>query len=259
METGHLLPRYLNPLLRWYMMTIDTAPLKTIYDIFNSYNVEINSTLEPLHEKLLFLKDGINLIIGDSKAGKTYTTIKTLVDCGFKKVMIHLDFDRNSDAKLKALDVLTYHINDVDAFIMALTDLGEALFGSLKDKILIIDSLQDLSLGDGVDSNQGALKTMQRIQGFKDTGATIIVIHHVTLDKEGAPKVKGNASVITSKCDTSISFIKVSNMERTMKVLNTRAEDKIASGKTITIKDDTLNVQAPLATKPDKRKVSVPK
>jgi len=237
-------------------MTIDTEPITTIYDLFDKYNVAINSTLEPLHEKLLFLKDGINLMIGDSKAGKTYTAIKQLVDCGFKEAIIHLDFDRNSDSKLKELDVLTYHINDVDSFVEKLSDLKEDLLDSLKDKILIIDSLQDLSLGDGVDSNQGALQTMQRVQGFKDLGATIIVIHHVTLIGDGIPKVKGNASVITSKCDTTISFIKDGSSKRIMKVLNTRAEDKIPSDSSITITEESIEQEELVIEK--KRSLRVP-
>lgn len=240
-------------------ITIDSEPITTIYDIFNKYNVAINSTLEPLHEQLLFLKDGINLIIGESKAGKTYTTINQLVQCGFKEVIIHLDFDRNSDAKLKELDVKTYHINEVDEFIRALKELGEACFESLNGKILVIDSLQDLSLNDGLDTNSAALQTMKRVQGFKDTGATVIVIHHITLDNNGQPKVKGNASVITSKCDTTISFIKEDATTRTMKVLNTRAEDKIPSGKISTITEDDIETLMPETPSKKKRKVSVPK
>ena len=231
----------------------------SIYGIFEAYNTPIESTLEPLHEKLLFLKDGINLIVGESKAGKTYTTIKILVDAGFKEAIIHLDFDRNSDSKLKELGVLTYHINTVEEFIYALTELGDALIGSLNDKILIIDSLQDLSLNDGLDTNQAALQTMRRVQGFKDTSATIIVIHHVTLDNDGRPKVKGNASVITSKCDTTISFVKASNTTRTMKVLNTRAEDKIPSESLITIQEDAISDEAPAPAPTTKRRVHAPK
>lgn len=233
--------------------------IDTIYDIFEKYNVAINSTLEPLHEQLLFLKDGINLIIGESKAGKTYTTINQLVECGFKEAIIHLDFDRNSDAKLKELDVKTYHINEVDEFIYAFKDLGAACFGSLNDKILVIDSLQDLSLSDGLDTNSAALQTMKRVQGFKDTGATVIVIHHITLDASGQPKVKGNASVITSKCDTTISFIKKDQTTRTMTVLNTRAEDKIPSGKISTITEDGIETLMPETPSNKRRKVSAPK
>ena len=248
-------------MFHWYTMNIipDPEPITTIYDIFDQYNVAIESTLEPLHTELLFLKDGINLIIGESKAGKTYTTINQLVQCGYKEAVIHLDFDRNSDARLKALDVTTYHINEVDEFIRALKELGEACFDSLSDKILVIDSLQDLSLEDGLDTNSAALKTMKRVQGFKDTGATIIVIHHITLDTSGHPKVKGNASVITSKCDTTISFIKEDATKRTMKVLNTRAEDKIPSGRGITITEESIlqEESEPLTVK--KRRVRAPK
>lgn len=232
-------------------MRIEVTAERTVYDIFAEYHTEIDSKLDVLHKELPFLKDGINLIIGESKAGKTYSTIKCLVDNGFKEQVIHLDFDRNADSRLKQLGVLTYHINNVEGFILSLNNLGTNLFDKLKDKILVVDSLQDLSLGDGVDSNSGALNTMKRVQGFKDTGATIIVIHHVTLDAEGQPKVKGNASVITSKSDTTISFIKKDLSTRTMKVLNTRAEDKIPSETLYTFRDEKLTM--------NKRKTNVPK
>lgn len=182
----------------------------TIHDIFNKHNTEIDSNLEVLHQDLIFLKNAINLIIGESKAGKTYTTIKCLVDKGFKEAIIHIDFDRNADEKLKNLGVETYHINDAKSFLddLSSNDNYETVQNSLIGKILIIDSLQDLSLDDGLDSNHGSLETMKRVLGLKNTGATIILIHHVTLDNDGKMKVKGNQSVITSKCDTTIAFVR---------------------------------------------------
>jgi RecA-family ATPase len=205
---------------------------QTIYDVFAKHNIEISSILDVLHTNLPFLKDGINLIVGESKAGKTFTTIQALIDNGFKDSIIHIDFDRNMDSKLKELNVLTYHINNVDEFLKSLADLDvEIILDSLKNKILVIDSLQDLSLGDGVDTNSGALATMRKVQGFKDTGATIILIHHVTSSTSGDFKVKGNSSVITSKADTTIHFTKLNPLKRIMKIINTRAEDKIQSGK----------------------------
>lgn len=217
----------------------------TIIEIFKKHSVDVSSMLEVLHANLPFLKDGINLVIGESKAGKTYTTIKSLVDNGFKDYVIHLDFDRNADGKLKELGVETYHINDVSEFTKELSDNFNKLENSLLGKIVVIDSLQDLSLDNGIDSNQGALATMNKVQGFKYTGATIIVIHHVTLENNGSPKVKGNSSVITSKADTTISFVKddlKGLVKRTMTVLNTRAEDKIPSKKTFTF--DNLTTKA---------------
>lgn len=200
-----------------------------IFDIFDKFNEELTTELEPLHEELPFLKDGINLLMGESKAGKTYTTIKSLVDNGFKESVIHIDFDRNSDSKLKELGVITYHISETESFIKELDTLDEKIKDSLKDKIVVLDSLQDLSYEDGLDSNYGALNTMNKVLFLKQTGATLIVIHHITLDNN-KPKIKGNASVITSKADTTISFTKINNSYRTMRVENTRAEDKIPSG-----------------------------
>lgn len=199
---------------------------QTMIDIFNEFNVNIESNLEVLHEDSLFLRNAINLVIGESKAGKTYTTIKSLVDLGFKDNTIHLDFDRNADEKLSELGVKTYHISDIKGFLSKISESN--VIDSLEGKILVIDSLQDLSLYDGLDSNSGALETMNKVLMLKETGATIIVIHHITLDADRNIKVKGNSSVITSKSDTTITFIKDTN-KRIMKVLNTRAEDKIPS------------------------------
>ena len=198
--------------------------------ILSKNSVEINTTLEVLHENLLFLKDAVNLVIGESKSGKTYTTCKSLVDNGFKDHLIHIDFDRNSDDRLRRLGVKTYHISDA---VQLLDDLkANDIKNELLGKILVIDSLQDLSEPDGLDTNKSALDTMNNVLAFKNTGATVIVIHHTTLDSHNKFKVKGNATTITSKCDTTLKFVRNKNI-RTFEVLNTRAEDKIASGTTM--------------------------
>ena len=78
-------------------------------------------------------------------------------------------------------------------------------------------------------TNAAALATMNRIAMFGDTGATLIIIHHTTKDSNGEMKIKGNSTTISSKADTTILFTRNGD-ERTMEVLNTRAEDKIATG-----------------------------
>ena len=212
--------------------------------ILSKNSVDITTTLEPLHEKLLFLRDAVNLVIGESKSGKTFTTCKSLVDHGFQDKIIHIDFDRNSDDKLRRLGVKTYHISDAEQLINDLrsTEIKNELIGS----ILVIDSLQDLSFPDGIDNNKSALDTMNNVLRFRDTGATVIVIHHTTTDKDGNFKVKGNATTITSKCDTTISFQRKDDL-RTFKVVNTRAEDKIASGSTLTYNKDQRS-KVPMTT-----------
>lgn len=217
----------------------------TIQEIFKKHHVDLKSNLEVLHKDLIFLKNAINLVVGQSKAGKTFTTISCLVEKGFKDSVIHLDFDRNADEKLKSLGVETYHINEPTEFLQELSNSDNIsnVIDSLADKILVIDSLQDLSLGDGLDSNSGSLETMKRVQGFKDTGATIILIHHVTLDSENKMKVKGNQSVITSKCDTTITFTKTNSKSRKMTVYNTRAEDKIPSNTSIEFNDSKITTK----------------
>ena len=231
-----------------------------ILEAFEKSSYEINSSLQPLHDDLLFLKDGINLVVGESKAGKTYTTIKSLVDHGFKDQIIHLDFDRNSDQKLKELDVRTYHIGNAKTLYEELskTDKEKKFANSLPNKILVIDSLQDLAFEHGIDTNQGALLTIKFANVLKVTGATLIIVHHVTTDFNGKLKVKGNASVITSKCDTTILFQKINNTKRTMTVLNTRAEDKIPSGRMISYTSDDQNQDQQITSKPKQKNDRVP-
>ena len=208
-----------------------------IIDLFKHCSVVDISPLKKMHEDLLFLNNAVNLVIGESKSGKTYTVIKSLVDVGFKDKIVHVDFDRNGDETLSQLDVETYHIRDANEFITSLKYLkDEKLFDisdSFRDKIFVIDSLQDLSTEDGIDSNKGALSAMHNVFSLAYTGATIVLIHHTTIDMNGKAKVNGNASVITSKCDTTILFEKISVDKRVMTVLSTRAEDKIPSGKRI--------------------------
>lgn len=203
---------------------------KNMLDILEECSTEIESNLDILHSDLLFLKHGFNLVIGESKSGKTFTMIKSLVDAGLKDQIIHIDFDRNADSKLKELEVETYHINNAKELFDKFEPHKK--FKSLSDKILIIDSLQDLGLDEGIDTNSAALNTMNRVAKFGDTGATLIVIHHITLKDNDEAKIKGNATTISSKADTTLLFTRKGNI-RTMKVLNTRAEDKILSGKEI--------------------------
>jgi hypothetical protein len=235
-------------------------PSAGILEAFKKSSFDITTTLQPLHTDLLFLKDAISLVVGESKAGKTYTTIKSLVDCGFKDQIIHLDFDRNSDQKLKELDVRTYHIKSAKELYLELSKSAnnKTFENSLHDKILVIDSLQDLAYEFGLDANQGALSTIGYATVLKATGATLIIIHHVTMDSNGKPKVKGNASVITAKCDTTILFQKINNTKRTMTVLNTRTEDKIPSGTMISYTSDDQNQDQQITSKPKRQNSRVP-
>jgi RecA-family ATPase len=128
---------------------------------------------------------------------------------------------------------------------------------SLRDKIFVIDSLQDLGPEEGIDSNSGALSAMNKVDLLTFTGATIIIIHHTT-DANGKTKVKGNSSVITSKCDTTILFQKINNTKRTMTVLNTRAEDKIPSGTMISYTSDDQNQDQQITSKLKRQNSRVP-
>ena len=200
---------------------------KDIRDILSECSINIESNLEKLHGDLLLLKHGFNLIIGESKSGKTYTTIKSLVDAGFKNDIIHVDFDRNADEKLESLGVQTHHIANASELFNKLNTYKK--FHPMEDKIFIIDSLQDVGLDDGIDTNSAALATMNRIAKFGDTGATLVIIHHITKQDDKSLKIKGNATTISSKADTTILFTRDENI-RTMEVMNTRAEDKIPTG-----------------------------
>lgn len=208
--------------------------MKNLIDLLKESSAEYIQSLESMSSQLLFLKFGTNLVFGETKSGKTYTVIKSLIDAGFKDQIVHVDFDNNRDKTLRNLGIETYHIRDkITLFNNFITANNENSFdhsNSLKEKILVIDSLQDLSTKNGIDTNAGALEAFQLIDIFSSTGATIILIHHATADMNGKLKVKGNSSVIMSKCDTTILFQKISNDKRVMTVLNTRSEDQIPSG-----------------------------
>lgn len=216
------------------MTAVDNAVMKA----FEELSQEEPSTLTRLHKESLFLKNAVNLLIGESKSGKTFTTIKSLIDIGLKEHIIHLDFDRNADESLKKLGVQTYNIANPEALLHSLKQIKtDERKNALLDKILVIDSLQDLSFGQGIDSNDGAKATMERILVFQEMNCTIILIHHVT-KSENTPfsagyKIKGNSSTISSKCDCCIGLDK-RGATRTLTVMFTRAEDKIESGTQMT-------------------------
>jgi len=204
---------------------------KNMLEVLAECSIQIDSNLELLHKDLLFLNHGFNLLIGESKSGKTYTTIKSLIDAGLKEKLIHIDFDRNKDKKLEELGVQTYHIYDTEALFQKLERYKK--YQKMEDMILIVDSLQDIGGINGIDTNSAALEAMKRVAKFGDTGATLIVIHHVTLEGENKlPKIKGNASTISSKTDINLMLMKDGN-RRTMEVMYSRAEDIIPSGSQI--------------------------
>jgi predicted ATP-dependent serine protease len=233
-----------------------------IIDLFKLCSTVDVHPLKKLSDKLLFLNNAINLVVGESKSGKTYTVIKSLSDAGFKDKIIHVDFDRNGDEKLSQLGIETFHIRDANEFITSLKILKSSnvfdISDSFRDKIFVIDSLQDLSTEDGIDSNKGALSAMQNVLLLAFTGATIVLIHHTTIDMSGKAKVKGNSSVITSKCDTTILFQRINNTKRTMTVLNTRAEDKIPSGTMISYMSDDQTSDQQMTSKPKRQNSRVP-
>jgi predicted ATP-dependent serine protease len=236
--------------------------MHNIIDLFKLCSTVDVHPLKKLSDKLLFLNNAINLVVGESKSGKTYTVIKSLSDAGFKDKIIHVDFDRNGDEKLSQLGIETFHIRDANEFITSLKILKSSnvfdISDSFRDKIFIIDSLQDLSTEDGIDSNKGALSAMQNVLLLAFTGATIVLIHHTTIDMSGKAKVKGNSSVITSKCDTTILFQRINNTKRTMTVLNTRAEDKIPSGTMISYMSDDQTSDQQMTSKPKRQNSRVP-
>lgn len=233
-----------------------------IMDLFEACSIVNVHPLKKLSDELLFLNNAVNLVVGESKSGKTYTVIKSLSDAGFKDKIIHVDFDRNGDEKLSLLGVETFHIRDANEFITSLkilkTKKGFDVSDSFRDKIFVIDSLQDLSTEDGIDSNRGALSAMHNVLLLAYTGATIVLIHHTTIDMSGNAKVKGNSSVITSKCDTTILFQKINNTKRTMTILNTRAEDKISSGTMISYTSDDQNPDQQITSQPKRQNGHVP-
>lgn len=205
---------------------------KDMLEILAECSIQIDSNLELLHKDLLFLNHGFNLLIGESKSGKTYTTIKSLIDAGLKENIIHIDFDRNSDKKLSDLGIKTYHIQNAEELFTKLERYKQ--YKKMDDMILIVDSLQDLGGVAGIDTNSAALDAMMKVAKFGDTGATLIVIHHVTLEGENKmPKIKGNASTISSKTDINLMLLRNGN-RRTMEVMYSRAENIISSGSQIT-------------------------
>jgi hypothetical protein len=204
---------------------------KDILEVLAECSINLDRNLELLHKDLLFLKHGFNLVIGESKTGKTYTTIKSLIDVGLIEQLIHIDFDRNRDKKLEELGVKTYHIQNAEELFKKLEQYRK--YKKMDDMILIVDSLQDLGGDTGIDTNSAALEAMKRVAKFGDTEATLIVVHHVTLEGEHKrPKIKGNASTISSKTDINLMLMKDGN-RRTMEVMYSRAEDIIPSGSQI--------------------------
>jgi len=158
---------------------------------------------EPLQhlEKTPFCKNGLNLIYGPSKSGKSTSIYKILVDAGYSKNVIVLDKDHNKETHimslLKKLNWKNKHLDELEY---------KLLESNLTNIIIVFDSLKDFTNGKNLDDNSEAQNVMMHIRQYVGKGATAIVIAHSTKDANGIDKIKGNEETIKSKSDIIYRF-----------------------------------------------------
>ena len=190
--------------------------IKESQDFFDEYKL----TAEDLHEDVTYLvndflvEQSITMIFAKASQGKSYfvlfLALKLLREKKIKKC-VYIDMDNGKKAlKSRGLDVqlsthenLTYihrstlrginHLDMVDRMVReAKSDPGR-----FNGYLIIIDSIRDFLAGRDMNKDKDIIPVMDNLKVLRDSGATIIFLHHSTKEREGN-YYKGTTTFIDS-------------------------------------------------------------
>ena len=168
--------------------------------------------VEPKTFKLIegtfcFFKGATHTIVAEGKEGKTTFTIDELGKTSMSIVV--LDGDSNSTSAIARAGENTKWIQPTDPdglvdFYLSVVEKGI----DASDHIFVIDSLQNFTDGRDLDSNNGMKEIILRLKKLTHTGATLVILHHVTAtdDPKKPFKAKGNSGVLYSSSDVVYGF-----------------------------------------------------
>lgn len=189
----------------------------------------------------------IVLIVGQPGNGKSWWVGQLAVDLAsgtshlgefdtLKSYVIHIDEDTPQDvyetritrlATAKNLNgtELELESRSMSGFRLSSQLHREALISQVKDLVIqgkhpvvIMDSLTKIMSGQNLDTSDKASKVMTYLTELRDTGTTILLVHHITTKKDvdlstWAPnQVMGfvmNNTMIVASCDTSFIVCKL--------------------------------------------------
>ena len=159
------------------------------------------------------VESSLNMIFAKASQGKSFLVlaiaIKLLRENRIKKCL-YFDYDNSTMAlKSRSLDRLTTENKNLTYIHSSKTEIdgSELLFKlgseadteakSLTGYLIIIDSIRDFMGGRDLNSDKDIIPVMKNLKKLRESGATIIFLHHTQKDSNGA-MYKGSTSFIDS-------------------------------------------------------------
>ena len=163
-------------------------------------------TFNPIEGSDLFFEGATHIFAAEAKEGKTTETIEEVSKLKNKHIVM-MDGDGNGiDAIDKKGDnTIWFQPVSPDAFLDAyitLIDSGR----DFSNTVFIIDAMKNFVNGADIDSNRGSDKIMLRLKKLTNTGASLIILHHITKQENGINKLKGNSEGLYSSADITYVY-----------------------------------------------------
>ncbi len=193
-------------------------------------------SFKPILGSDILFESATHLIAGASKEGKTTYAIDELGKATGKTVIV-LDGDGNGIDAVSKAGANIHWQQPKEPY--ALLELYLSLIKEGKpfdDVIFLIDSLQNFTGKYDIDSNDGMKHVISTLKKLTNTGATLVVLHHITEKGKDGFKLKGNSEALYSQCDISYGYTR----DEPLQVLKSRItgvlNDTEIGHKTIPIK-----------------------
>lgn len=195
-------------------------------------------TFSPIDGSFWLFEGATHFILSEAKEGKT-TFIKNELEKVKKKIVI-FDGDSNGQEMIEDLgkNIQWFQPTDADAMVdlfLIHVDAGV----DFSDYVFVIDAMQNFTNERDMDSNKGITEIMMRLKKLTTTGATLVVLHHVTVTGEGIFKAKGNQQGIYSSADIIYGFVREEGLTAIRSRINSIPNDtELGYGKVSSREDE---------------------
>ncbi len=164
-------------------------------------------TFAPVGGSYWLFDGATHFILSEAKEGKSTFVRNSLANVD-KKVIV-FDGDNNGQEMVDEAGDNTTWLQPTNADAMVDLFLIQAAAGvDFSNYIFVIDAMQNFTDSSDMDTNKGILRIITRLKKLTITGATLVVLHHVTAT--GNPdkpfKAKGNEQGIYSNADIVYGF-----------------------------------------------------
>jgi len=181
-------------------------------------------SFSPIDGSYWLFEGATHFLISEAKEGKTTFIKKELSK--IKKQVIVFDGDSNGIEMTKGLpkNILWLQPTDADAMVNKFIDQIEAGI-DFSDYVFVLDAMQNFTNEKDMDSNKGITEIMMRLKKLTATGATLVVLHHITVTSGGTLKAKGNQQGIYSSTDIIYAFFRENGLTALRSRINSIPND----------------------------------